>query len=286
MTQWYYVEGTERIGPLNQEVLEEYLAQGKIMLDTYVWRKGFPNWVKVKEIEELAIHAAGENNDNDTEESSHELADEQSKGSQGRERRSARTSDQSQSYEKDIKVENIDPRPIDLNAISSLDREFYIKVGMDRDEPVEVEYGPFSLEDLQSMFSQNRINERTFITTTNADKWSAMADFELIEKITDKKLIKPHLNTNDPVFLRTNCDGDVVEGIIRDLSLGGGQFLTKEILPLQRKLKANLIWGNRKPVGVHFVVTRRLEDRSGYVIRFITLTSNLRALIENVFQLE
>lgn len=286
MTQWYYVEGTERIGPLNQEVLEEYLAQGKIMLDTYVWRKGFPNWVKVKEIEELAIHAAGENNDNDTEESSHELTDEQSKGSVGRERRSARTSDQSQSYEKDIKVENIDPRPIDLNAISSLDREFYIKVGLDREEPVEVEYGPFSLEDLQSMFSQNRINEKTFITTTNADKWSAMADFELIEKITDKKLIKPHLNTNDPVFLRTNCDGDVVEGIIRDLSLGGGQFLTKEILPLQRKLKANLIWGNRKPVGVHFVVTRRLEDRSGYVIRFITLTSNLRALIENVFQLE
>lgn len=286
MTQWYYVEGTERIGPLNQEVLEEYLAQGKIMLDTYVWRKGFPNWVKVKEIEELAIHATGENNDNDAEESSHELTDEQSKGSQGRERRSARTSDQSQSYEKDIKVENIDPRPIDLNAISSLDREFYIKVGLDREEPVEVEYGPFSLEDLQSMFSQNRINEKTFITTTNADKWSAMADFELIEKITDKKLIKPHLNTNDPVFLRTNCDGDVVEGIIRDLSLGGGQFLTKEILPLQRKLKANLIWGNRKPVGVHFVVTRRLEDRSGYVIRFITLTSNLRALIENVFQLE
>lgn len=280
MTQWYYVEGTERIGPLNQDVLEEYLAQGTVTLETYVWRKGFPNWVKAKDIEELAIHAHGETIAEEVSE------EDSSKGAEVRERRSGRSSDQNQSYEKDIKVENIDPRALNLSSLSSLDREFYIKVGMDREEPVEIEYGPYSMEDLQLMFSQNRINEKTFITTTNADKWSSLADFELIEKITDKKLIKPHLNTNDPVYLRTNCDGEVVEGLIRDLSLGGGQFLTKEILPLQRKLKANLIWGNRKPVGVHFVVTRRLEDRSGYVIRFITLTSNLRALIENVFQLE
>lgn len=280
MTQWYYVEGTERIGPLNQDVIEEYLAQGTITLDTYVWRKGFPNWVKAKDIEELAIHASAEHD------AVEEVVAEETKSTEVKERRSARTSDQSQSYEKDIKVENIEARHLELNSLSSLDREFYIKVGMDREEPVEVEYGPYSLEDLQLMFSQNRINEKTFITTTNADKWLTLSEFELIEKITDKKLIKAHLNTNDPVYLRTTSDGDVVEGIVRDLSLGGGQFLTKEILPLQRKMKANLIWGNRKAVGVHFVVTRRLEDRSGYVVRFITLTSNLRALIENVFQLE
>ena len=280
MTQWYYVEGTERIGPLNQNVIEEYLAQGTITLDTYVWRKGFPNWVKAKDIEELAIHASAEHD------AVEEVVAEETKSTGVKERRSARTSDQSQSYEKDIKVENIEARHLDLNSLSSLDREFYIKVGMDREEPVEVEYGPYSLEDLQLMFSQNRINEKTFITTTNADKWLTLSEFELIEKITDKKLLKAHLNTNDPVYLRTTSDGDVVEGIVRDLSLGGGQFLTKEILPLQRKMKANLIWGNRKAVGVHFVVTRRLEDRSGYVVRFITLTSNLRALIENVFQLE
>lgn len=290
MTQWYYVEGTERIGPLNQEVLEENLASGQLGLDSYVWRKGFPNWVKVKEIEELAIHAHGGTSreveksvDDDSEMTKQEAGH---KKPEMKERRSRGLDSQSQMYEKDIKVENIESREINFTTVSSLDREFFIKVGLDREDAVEVEYGPYSLEDLQLMFTQGRVNEKTFITTTNSEKWMTLAEFPLIEKITDNKLLKPHVNTNDPVFLKALCDGDVVEGIVRDLSLGGGQFLTKEILPLQRKLKANLVWGNRKPVGVHFVVTRRLEDRSGYVVRFITLTSNLRALIENVFQLE
>ncbi len=281
MTQWYYVEGTERVGPVDQEVLEEHLANGKVSLDTYVWRKGFPNWVKSKDIEELAIHA---NNFEKTESTIREESEPST--NDVKERRSSRNTDTNIGYEKDIKVENIKPRKIEFTNLSDLDKEFFIKVGLDREDATEVEYGPYSLENLKSMFAHNRINEKTFITTTNFEKWVSIADFELSEKITDKKLIKPHLNTNDPVYLFANCDGEVAEGIVRDLSLGGGQFLTKEILPLQKKLKANLVWGNRKPIGVHFVVTRRLEDRSGYVVRFITLTSSLRALIENVFQLE
>lgn len=288
MTQWYYVEGTERLGPLDQEVIEEYLAQGKILLDSYVWRKGFPNWVKARDIEELAIHSPSDLGEAELaiDEEARDSSESSQRDSGTRERRSNRTTDSNKAYEKDIKIENIKRRELNINSISSLDREFFIKVGLDREDSVEVEYGPYSLDDLQLMFTNNRINEKTFIATINSEKWITLADFELIEKITDKKLIKPQLNTNDPVYLQTESDGDVVEGIIRDLSLGGGQFLTKEILPLQKKLKANLTWGNRKPIGVHFVVTRRLEDRSGYVIRFITLTSNLRALIENVFQLE
>lgn len=277
MAQWYYVEGSERIGPMEQSALENLIAQGTLNLESYVWRKGFPNWVKVKDIEELAVHTdSSDGDEQDVSESS--KADK-------RERRS-QPNDQAQIYDKEIKVENIQTRVLNLNMISTLDKEFYIKIGADRDESVEVEYGPYSLDELKKMFIQKRINEKTFIGTINSEKWTTIAEFDLVEKITDQKLIKPHLTTNDPVFLRALVDGEVVEGIVRDLSLGGGQFLTKEILPVQKKMKANLVWGNRKAIGVHFIVTRRLEDKSGYVVRFITLTSNLRALIENVFQLE
>lgn len=278
MAQWYYVEGSERIGPMEQVALENLITQGTLNLESYVWRKGFPNWVKVKDIEELAVHTETSSTDEEQENTEASKVEK-------RERRN-HLSDQAQMYDKEIKVENIQSRTINLKTISSLDKEFYIKIGADRDESIEVEYGPYSLDELRKMFIQKRINEKTFIGTINAEKWVTLAEFELVEKVTDQKLIKPHLTTNDPVFLRALVDGEVVEGIVRDLSLGGGQFLTKEILPLQKKLKANLVWGNRKAIGVHFIVTRRLEDKSGYVVRFITLTSNLRALIENVFQLE
>ncbi|MCK6594792.1 MAG: DUF4339 domain-containing protein [Bacteriovoracaceae bacterium] len=281
MAQWYYVEGSERIGPMEQTALENLIALGTLNLESYVWRKGFPNWVKVKDIEELAVHTES----SDAHSNADDVAESGSAKSDKRERRTHST-EQAQIYDKEIKVENIQSRQINLKNISSLDKEFYIKIGADREESVEVEYGPYALDELKKMFAQKRINEKTFIATINADKWVTLADFDLVEKITDTRLIKPHLTTNDPVFLRALVDGEVAEGIVRDLSLGGGQFLTKEILPLQKKLKANLVWGNRKAIGVHFIVTRRLEDKSGYVVRFITLTSNLRALIENVFQLE
>ena len=50
---WYYVEGSDRRGPIEQFELEIKLKNGELGELSYVWRKGFDNWKKVIEVEEL-----------------------------------------------------------------------------------------------------------------------------------------------------------------------------------------------------------------------------------------
>jgi hypothetical protein len=53
MISWYYVEGSERIGPVSEEALKELVFSKQIEGDTFVWKKGFSNWEHLKNVEEL-----------------------------------------------------------------------------------------------------------------------------------------------------------------------------------------------------------------------------------------
>lgn len=50
---WYYVRGSDRVGPLNLEEIQDLIKENSIVEETYLWRKGFSNWEKLKNIEEL-----------------------------------------------------------------------------------------------------------------------------------------------------------------------------------------------------------------------------------------
>lgn len=45
LIQWYYAEGAERRGPLDQQELERFIAAGQVGRDTLVWRKGLDKWM-------------------------------------------------------------------------------------------------------------------------------------------------------------------------------------------------------------------------------------------------
>lgn len=53
MVSWYYVQGAERIGPVSDEELRQLYASGEIGEESYVWKKSFTNWIKIKNVEEL-----------------------------------------------------------------------------------------------------------------------------------------------------------------------------------------------------------------------------------------
>ena len=42
------------VGPLNFEELRELVIQGKLTLESLVWKKGMKNWIKAKEVEDLS----------------------------------------------------------------------------------------------------------------------------------------------------------------------------------------------------------------------------------------
>ncbi len=43
-TEWYYVEDSDRIGPLNEDEFDALVNSGKISFDTLVWNKTFSDW--------------------------------------------------------------------------------------------------------------------------------------------------------------------------------------------------------------------------------------------------
>lgn len=53
MTKWYYVEDGERVGPVEEEGLQELVDDGVLKEDSYVWTKGFDNWQRLHSVSEL-----------------------------------------------------------------------------------------------------------------------------------------------------------------------------------------------------------------------------------------
>lgn len=60
MSDWYYADATQqRQGPLSGEELTLRFHQGKLRLDTLVWRDGMPDWQPLREFtNELSLHQA------------------------------------------------------------------------------------------------------------------------------------------------------------------------------------------------------------------------------------
>ena len=55
MESWYYVEKGQRQGPIQEESLLEKIKTNILSENDYVWKKGFNNWKKIKDIEELKL---------------------------------------------------------------------------------------------------------------------------------------------------------------------------------------------------------------------------------------
>ena len=51
---WYYVEGEKRVGPIKEEQLIIKIKEGDLGKDNFVWKKGFDNWKKLKDVSELS----------------------------------------------------------------------------------------------------------------------------------------------------------------------------------------------------------------------------------------
>ena len=55
MVNWYYVVGSERVGPVSVSALKVLFSNGEITNDTYIWKKGFANWERLKDVAELKL---------------------------------------------------------------------------------------------------------------------------------------------------------------------------------------------------------------------------------------
>jgi len=272
---WYYVQGNERVGPVERSELGELYKEGVINEQSYIWTKGFDNWKVFNSVDELSDLL------NPPEESSAQVEEDIT------EIPSMDGDNEADEEDDEILPDRIEP--LDLNQIGDDEKVFTIKVGVDRGGE-EVEYGPFSLIQLRKAYDQKRINEKTYIFTPGMDNWVFLADFDLYQSITGDA--PPEIDAQDrrravrkPFIARMffHDNTTVYEGICRDISVGGLQILVSEF-PAQvgEQVSMNVHPDNSDH---HFtasgVIVRKLEGNTGFSLRFDGLSEDAKSAISS-----
>ncbi len=274
---WYYFRGKQRFGPVSFEELLSLISDGTLTQKSYVWRKGFADWRRVESVDEL-----------------HEIA-------------SPPVPDETYVPEvpKDNNISSSDSstlppliRGVNWSKIDENKKMFLLKIGLDRDS-VEQEYGPYSLNQLRRIYSENRINSKTLIFVPGMDNWKFFSNLPIYRDITGS-------DPNDEELPQELCDDkrssirkpfvarmyfhdskDLYEGVCRDISVGGMQVLVSNF-PCS---KGDMISLNVHPDNSLYSFTARgeivriLDGDRGFSIRFNDLNkeavSSINAYIKS-----
>lgn len=142
MVNWFYVVGSERVGPVSEIMLKGLITAGEINADSYVWRKGFSGWERLKDVAEL---------------------------------NGADSSSENVEAEAAVVEEENSPEVrfnFDWNKVKEQEEQFYLRIGHDRKnfEGTDI-YGPYSLTELREALTDKRINQNTLIFAPGMDGW-------------------------------------------------------------------------------------------------------------------
>lgn len=264
---WYYVQKGNRHGPVALEVIQQMIANSDLNSADYVWKKGFENWKKIKEIPEFEEKPA-----------------------------STFKAPEAPKAEAPKPVADLGPKieykEVSLRSLGPDERTVYVRIGNDRGLPPS-DYGPFSINQLKQLFKESRINGKTLVFVTGMKEWKVLGDLPEYQDIfqeappviqeADRRAAvrKPFVAR---LFVQNNKK--VFEGICRDISIGGMQVLTDDF-----KGQA----GDRIAINVHpentdycftasGVVVRILEGNSGFSFRFQGLSDEAKRSVEKYIQ--
>ncbi len=267
---WYYVQKGNRHGPVALEVIQQMIANSDLTPADYVWKKGFENWKKIKEVEELEDNPA-------------------STPSPAAAPFKAPEAPKTPETELGPKVEY---KESSLKDLSPDERSIYVRIGNDRGLPPS-DYGPFNITQLKQLFKESRINGKTLIFVTGMKEWKVLGDLPEYEEVFNEA--PPKIQDADRraavrkpfvarLFVQNNKK--VFEGICRDISVGGMQILTDDFKgQAGDKISINVHPENSE---YHFtasgVVVRILDGNSGFSFRFQGLSDEARRSVEKYLQ--
>jgi len=256
MDAWYYVIGNDRKGPVDESKIKDLLAEGQINQESYVWRKGFEGWKKVKEVEDLKKLSSPP------------------------------------PMEPLPPLMDGNSESFNWNSYNKSEKIFTIKIGPDRGLP-EQEYGPYTHDVVQKLVDDKRINGKTLIFAPGMEKWNFLADTPFIKMEEFPGTIEPEERRKyqrRPFTARLlfHDSSRVFEGICRDISVGGLQIL---VAGYPGK-KGDMIQLNVHPSNQRASFTakgkivRLLEGGTGFSIRFESLGKDAEKSISDYLKSE
>lgn len=249
--KWYYVEAGERKGPVELSIINEFIENSTLGDDDYIWKKGFDDWSKIKDVEEFQAKEEV-------------LVEEELPGV-------------------------IESESMSLVEQANNESSVFLKIGADRGGQA-VEYGPYSLEIIIKLFNQNRINAKTFIFIRGMSDWKMLADFSDFSEVFEDtpppiEESERRIGKRKPFIARMYLESDknIYVGICRDVSIGGMQVLVDQI-PAQigESISINVHPENTEH---HFVaggqIVRILDGGQGFSFRFTDLNEDAKEAIQN-----
>jgi hypothetical protein len=258
---WYYVDGDQRVGPVSENEVFALMDEGKLNSDSYVWKKGFDNWEKIKNVEDFQAQEAPVPAP------------------------PVEAAPPVQEEEQEATPEG----GFDWNGIPEEEKIFNLKIGLDRGDSNTV-YGPYSVAQLRKLAEEKRCSAKTYIFATGMENWSFLGDTPLFHTLFPNE--SPQIADEDrrvhnrrPFVARLffHDDAIVYEGVCRDISVGGLQVLMSDF-------PGNV--GDKMSMNVHpensdysFVasgtIVRVLDGRQGFSLRFENLNEDAQRAIDS-----
>ncbi len=234
MSNWYYVVGSERVGPISEAMIKTLIKDGEINADTYVWKKGFQGWERKKDVAELQfshideladVSAVSEDADVDIQ--------------------FAAQNDEEPHQETEQSPEiNFN---FDWDYIREDDDFFYIRIGKDRKNFKGTDvFGPYSLVELREALTENRINHNTLLFSPGMTGWMKIQSTPPVAGLRGAGTLEHIMLEEIPLMLVMNHSPFPLVTVIKKASardcsvLGAGPFANYQ----GQTILASLYMGN------------------------------------------
>lgn len=213
MDNWFYVNGSQRVGPISEQMLLGLFKNNEISLETYVWKKGFENWERLKNVPELNQEPSDDDfyMTSPAEELSSDFLDE------------VVAEKVEEEFEQEaLESEFIEDEDFDLDfswkAVEEENEIFYLKTGRDRKEEKQKIYGPYSILELKAAFEDKRINNETLIFGAGMSSWVKAHNSPINELYLEKSNALVEL-VEKPVLFLLRQGGEEFIGIVKEAKL-------------------------------------------------------------------
>jgi hypothetical protein len=277
MVNWYYVSGSERVGPVGEDVLRDLFQNEEINQETYIWKKGFSNWERLKDVTELNFEQASA------------PASEIIKQAPAQ-RRDSKVLEE---FIEKVEVQSFDDEEtgspevtfkFNWKTLRENDELFFVRIGRDRKKFNGTDiFGPYSLVELKEALEEKRVNLFTLIFSPGMSSWTAIEDTPLNKEFTGKTNNTISLNEIPLMMVFDYFPIPLItvvkkSGALEGVLLGAGPFTEFE----DKIVKASLYLGNELKVKDVKVKVSSYEKKSQVIeCQFIDLHQDAKRIMLN-----
>lgn len=295
MVNWYYVIGSERVGPVSVAALKVLYANGEITNDTYVWKKGFANWERLKDVtelklDEMTIEESAAPVVETTPAAEVEVKLEPVKRAEPVKKVELEVEDKFElkppTKKQAPKVEATSPEVkfnFSWQSVKEQEELFFVKIGRDRKHSADDIYGPYSMVELKEALKEKRVNLHTLVFTPGMSSWTKLQDTPMNEEYLGVSLSSVSLEEIPLLMVFESSPLPLVTlvkkaGVLGGVLLGAGPFADFQ----DKTVKASLYVGSEiKIKGVQVKVQSYDKKDQAIECQFVDLNADAKKIMLN-----